>query len=255
MQNQSRILITSFVLLLVTLATSTPAFANDGESKTPTPNDNKAQAIRLLKEAALDNSSIPTKNGEPWILIDTDGTAKEVKLQVKPWRGYGGDEDPSDYISDVSIVGQKSSGFLVRGLKIKPGKLDFYGPAQELALGQVNRMPLIKKELYPQNFVAVYATGEVADRDKFESTSSTTRRYELTYSDRTHKHKFFTAHNVIFPISLKWVGDLNGDGYPDLILSANTHESGANSMSLYLTNRKDGKFEVNLAATLNEPGC
>lgn len=201
----------------------------------------------LLPGTEYDQREVPPDAAGTWWVLHRpveQPVLERMDVIVTPFRTCG-DEDPNELSGRaVSTPDARAPILLVRGLRgltAGPVRTAFAagagrGEAARVEVGWDDQPVIVRH-------VADDPEGDQAGRYRIELTIGS-RHFQLR-SDQWHGDGHWRV---------RWIGDLNRDGWPDLLLDA-SYKYSVYTTRLYLSRVADGRLDIAEVASLEHTAC
>lgn len=184
--------------------------------------------------------------GTWWVLHRPVGETvlEELQVVVTPFQTCGDDEPEEQGGRAVSVPAARDPILLARRHpSLRAGTVrtvflddDAVGGAKRLEAPWGDRAVIVRH-------VAEDPSGDRPGEYRIELTLGN-RQFQL-HSDQWHGDGHWRV---------RWIGDLNRDGWPDLLVDA-SYKYSVHTTRLYLSTERDGRLEVSEAATFTHSAC
>jgi len=163
---------------------------------------------------------------------------EKVKISVSKKQVYDGVK-----FRNVSSPGQ--STFLIKGKGIQAGNLPSLYPGTYIFR---DYDPQVLN--YDKFSLTYYATfGVPAEEFKKNPQIGERKNYRLFFEMKSHRVEVKPSDVASMPYKIIWMGDLNKDGFPDVLLQPYDPEKQFDS-TLFVSEKKEGKFQLKEIGTL-----
>ncbi|MFT3711865.1 MAG: FG-GAP repeat protein [Archangium sp.] len=198
-----------------------------------------AQSISLFRAGPGSGAEFKKAGRTGWFALYRNRLVA-AKLEVTPWRHPIDDDGKPDSVKtgvEVKLTGEEKLPLvLIRGMKPRAGLVAVSPDAESTGLYEFGKPVALGQ--------GASVTTKVADGGA---------RLELRVGEQTQT-LFASEESDVDGWSLRWAGDLDGDGKLDLLITADTHYA-IETFRLFLSTRAKKGQLVGEAAKLTSQGC